>query len=406
MKKSLTFLLWFMHLLSYPILLLKIEPFIHFSYIICWWTFILALNQTIKLKADMYSLRLVDLPSLILISAAYWSLFELINLRIENWFYVNINENLYVRYLGYFVAYGTVIPGILLVRNFLQTFYPIYLSGKKLDLRGISGYFLPLGIFLFFLLVLIPQFLFPLTWIFPIFLLEGINGRLGIRSYTHEISQGDYTNLLYTLFSGIICGFLWEAWNFPACAKWIYTVPFFEEKKIFEMPILGYLGFPFFAVSTLSFYNLFQGLKYVQKRIALILSLFVMLITFPQIDKGTVFSFRVKIDDLYFVPQERREKLKDMGYETIYGLDESLLQETERERVRLVNLSGFGIENLKKLERYKIHTIEELSQLDEKELQKILEEKNVRRVRFYLREAKKRLISSRTDLSGSKRSKL
>jgi len=36
--------------------------------------------------------------------------------------------------------------------------------------------------------------------------------------------------------------------NFEARGKWIYTVPFFERLKLFEMPLLGFFGFPPFAV--------------------------------------------------------------------------------------------------------------------------------------------------------------
>jgi len=48
--------------------------------------------------------------------------------------------------------------------------------------------------------------------------------------------------------AGLICGFLWEFFNYCAIAKWTYTVPYFGNIKIFEMPVLGFLGFPPFAV--------------------------------------------------------------------------------------------------------------------------------------------------------------
>ena len=36
--------------------------------------------------------------------------------------------------------------------------------------------------------------------------------------------------------------------------KWIYTVPIFGDIKIFEMPVLGYFGFPPFALECLAMY--------------------------------------------------------------------------------------------------------------------------------------------------------
>ena len=51
------------------------------------------------------------------------------------------------------------------------------------------------------------------------------------------------------IVASLICGFLWEFWNYWAVTKWTYTIPFLGFLKIFEMPILGYLGYPLFAWS-------------------------------------------------------------------------------------------------------------------------------------------------------------
>jgi hypothetical protein len=50
------------------------------------------------------------------------------------------------------------------------------------------------------------------------------------------------------LVAGAICGLLWEFWNFWALTKWVYDIPYVGWLKVFEMPILGFLGFPPFAV--------------------------------------------------------------------------------------------------------------------------------------------------------------
>jgi len=50
------------------------------------------------------------------------------------------------------------------------------------------------------------------------------------------------------LAAGLVCGFLWEFFNYWAISKWTYTVPYLGNVKIFEMPVLGFLGFPPFAV--------------------------------------------------------------------------------------------------------------------------------------------------------------
>ena len=41
----------------------------------------------------------------------------------------------------------------------------------------------------------------------------------------------------------MICGFVWETWNYYSYAKWIYNVPWVERWKVWEMPVLGFAGY-------------------------------------------------------------------------------------------------------------------------------------------------------------------
>ena len=85
------------------------------------------------------------------------------------------------------------------------------------------------------------------VWLGFIFLLDPINRRLGAEAITRDraINLG---------LSGLLCGVLWEFWNYWARAKWNYTVPIMEHLKIFEMPVPGYLGFPAFALECFTMY--------------------------------------------------------------------------------------------------------------------------------------------------------
>jgi hypothetical protein len=78
--------------------------------------------------------------------------------------------------------------------------------------------------------------------------------------------------------SGVLCGVLWEFWNYWSGAKWHYTVPIMENLKIFEMPVPGYLGFPTFALECFTMYVFLraivtrvspQAARYFQRPIAL-----------------------------------------------------------------------------------------------------------------------------------------
>jgi hypothetical protein len=123
---------------------------------------------------------------------------------------------------------------------------PIQLTSRILVVSFLAG----------FLCMLLPFFVSPVTatylaapvWIGMVFMLDPLNYRWGQFSLWGEWSRGNLSTLLQLFFAGFIAGGLWEFWNYWATAKWIYTVPILGNVKIFEMPVLGYLGFPAFAV--------------------------------------------------------------------------------------------------------------------------------------------------------------
>ena len=45
----------------------------------------------------------------------------------------------------------------------------------------------------------------------------------------------------------------WEMWNFYSLPKWTYVIPYVGFWKVFEMPLLGYLGYPFFGIVVFSY---------------------------------------------------------------------------------------------------------------------------------------------------------
>ena len=91
-------------------------------------------------------------------------------------------------------------------------------------------------------------------WLGFIFLLDPLNARAGSESLLADARAGRYRRLIDLSAAGLICGFVWESWNYWAGAKWKYTVPIFPELRIFEMPVAGYLGFPAFALECFTMY--------------------------------------------------------------------------------------------------------------------------------------------------------
>ncbi len=188
------------------------------------------------------------------LSVGFWLVFEFYNLYIKNWHYVGLPEDLFLRWIGYAWAFATIWPAILETAEALENLdfigqqksKPLPISDRLL--MGSLGF----GSFCLMLPLVVSealaQYLAAPLWLGFIFFLEPLNYWLKGKSLLRDWERGNPQVLYTLLISGFICGGLWEFWNYWAGAKWHYTVPILGDVKIFEMPILGYFGFPPFAV--------------------------------------------------------------------------------------------------------------------------------------------------------------
>jgi hypothetical protein len=111
-----------------------------------------------------------------------------------------------------------------------------------------------LGALMAALAVFFPVYLAPLVWGSVTFLLDPWNYRKGARSLLADLAIGKGRTIVRLLAAGLFCGLLWESFNYFSPQKWIYTVRGLEEAKVFEMPLLGFLGFPALALDAFSFF--------------------------------------------------------------------------------------------------------------------------------------------------------
>lgn len=370
-------------------LIKRIEPFQYFAYLILWWSYIIFIDVLILMRTKRFLILNRNLPFLIIISSGFWCIYEIINLRLENWFYINLPSNFFQRWIGYLLAYGTVVPALYVTKEFLRGI----LGEIKGNPTPMGHYAIPamyIGAAVFIATIAFPIYFFPFTWIFLILILDGYNYQRGYPSFIKERELGLAGNLITTLLSGLICGVLWEIWNFWSISKWVYTVPFFENLKIFEMPLPGYLGFLFFAMGTIAFVNFLQGIKIYKSyllrvtSVALVFSLF----SFAMIDRNTVFSYTTKLDQLSFIAQERLDALKTLGVRTSFGINPAFLESKEKTTVDLIHLKGLGYDHYLRLKGQGIDAIQKLSQADEHTISHILNEKNLRRIRVYIKAAR------------------
>jgi hypothetical protein len=140
---------------------------------------------------------------------------------------------------------------------------------------------------------------FPLVWVGLILLLDPFlyakDDRL--RSLLRMAQQGNYSVAARFSLAGMICGVLWEFWNYWAGSKWFYSIPFFDQWKVFEMPLLGYFGFPFFALECLVVYQFCRLVREKLRTFALVLLIAAAIAgsaaAIHGIDSWTVVTYRV-----------------------------------------------------------------------------------------------------------------
>jgi hypothetical protein len=271
-------------------------------YFFAWYPLILFLDGLLfRLTGASWLLdRPRDLLKLAFWSVGAWLIFEALNLRLQDWGYVGLLPNPWLRWPGYALAFATVLPGVLLgaqVLAALGAWRPG--RGRPVNLTcAWEPLALLLGTACLVLPLVWPHYYFPLVWFAVFFLLDPLVRLLGGRSLIQAWLEGERREHLCLLAAGLLCGLWWEAWNYFSTAKWVYTLPILGFGKIFEMPVLGYLGFMPFALECAVIYNLMKALNERvlvtprRRRYAVVVQLVFWIIMFAALDARTVISFQ------------------------------------------------------------------------------------------------------------------
>lgn len=429
--------------LSHYWLVAQTEPFYSSIYCFLWWSCIGALDFAVYCLRGHSLLR--DQPREFLFLAIWsvpvWLIFELANLRLHNWYYVMAPASLTWGTLFLVLAFATVLPGLfemtLLLLALMEKFLPGgSIRGRPFSVNGPGiGLQLALGAAMLALLLIFPGHCFCLVWGFAYFLTNPVCYWLGRReknqagrSLLGQLAAGDNTRLVALLLAGFICGGLWEAWNFGARTKWIYSVPYFDELKLGEMPVLGFLGFPPFALECYALVN-FLGLLRDGRNWELSaaengarrgmpgwgVALAAMLLPLglgagaALIVERTVASYAAPLD-WYFSGElgpEGVEALRErhalQGNQFLKlkerppGMDAALFARLRRVAA-LGELKGMGLANALALERLGIHEVADLARRDPAELfsRLVALHQNVRaeEVRLWVGQARRNLLPS------------
>jgi hypothetical protein len=258
--------------------LADIEPFATWNTPIAWTGFILFADSVVYRSRGRSWIRSAprEFARLALVSIPLWLIFEGYNLVIQNWYYTGAVENFWLRQFGYAWAFATISPAIFEGAELVGVARgrqpadrhratggpaapddPERLKKPASTDRTWLWQILAGAVMLAIPLAVsapIARYMAAPVWLGFIFLLDPINRRLGAPSLFADVQRGRWDRVINLSASGLLCGVLWEFWNYWARSKWHYAVPIMEHVKIFEMPVPGYLGFPPFALECFTMY--------------------------------------------------------------------------------------------------------------------------------------------------------
>jgi hypothetical protein len=223
---------------------------------VCWWGYILFIDAWIYRRkgTSLLTDRRRSLVIQCVLSIVFWCLFEAYNRVMPGWRYEHLVPDLSIRLVGYAIAFATIMPGLFLTCEFLES-YNWFARVRMPGFRWSHGALVAsavIGALFAFVPPFMPMntrgYLWAFVWMGWFFLLEPFNYWRGAPSIFGDWEHGDLSRTLQLFAAGAICGLLWEFWNVWAYTKWVYIFPLGQNLKYFEMPLVGFLGFLPFAL--------------------------------------------------------------------------------------------------------------------------------------------------------------
>ena len=379
-----------------------VEPFATWFYPLAWYPTLVAADEVIRMRTGRR--YLFGDPgfavSAFLWSLPFWLFFEVLNLRMANWYYVFLPDEPVARWTGVLVSFATVLPAVLASRRLLEVFgFARDLSSARLRVAPeLPAVLQATGVLFFAAALAWPRVFFPLIWGGVTLLVDPwVYRRDPERSLLGALERGRPGVIAQLLVGGLAIGFLWELYNTQARGKWIYTVPGLDELRLFEMPLLGFLGFPVLALDGWAVWNALVLARLAREpstataarprlspmllsgaaTFALAFSVAALL----GMERFTVTSTTPRLDALV---GEGAEPLALAGYDA-FALAAARPEEIAAatmapepaardwvRRARLATLRGIGGESARYLERAGIRTLAELAVADPEELTEAL----------------------------------
>jgi hypothetical protein len=216
-----------------------------------WFSFIVVINALCYRRSG--TSLMTERPGYFLLlfptSAVFWWFFEYLNRFAQNWYYIGpeISPHEYFWYAT--LPFSTVLPAVLSTRQWLLA--SPWIRDRFADLkpfasvksRWVAAALLTLAAAGLAAIGVWPNYFFPLLWISPLLIIISLQALMNEQTLIDQISSGNWSIAVASVLAALICGLLWEMWNFFSLAKWEYSIPYVHRFLVFEMPILGYAGY-------------------------------------------------------------------------------------------------------------------------------------------------------------------
>ncbi len=233
------------------------------------WGFAMMLDGWVYIRnhgISLISSSLREFLGIGMVSISGWLIFEYLNLFINiNWYYphaglLNHDEFLLYAVVGSSGLMPMAFEWYLLLRT-VPVFRNRYRKGPRI--RGsipLKNILLVVSFIGLLAAPFFPNLLFFILWLAPMIILTVVLEKLGLWTPFTPLKNGDWSALILFSLTYLIQGFLLESWNYASGthiggktftynpAYWAYSIPFVDRFHIFEMPVLGYLGYVPFGV--------------------------------------------------------------------------------------------------------------------------------------------------------------
>jgi hypothetical protein len=242
-------------------------PRTHILFFPLWLGYILAIDGITFTRRgnSVFTRSRREFVLLFLVSAPAWWIFELFNWRTRNWAYqgAELFSDLEYAVLAT-IAFSTVMPAVFVSAELVRSLAWVDALPRGPKIRACpktaAGFFAA-GVALVLLIWTWPVAFYPLVWGSMFCLLEPVNFWLRRPSILERLELRDWRPVVSLALGALICGFFWEFWNYYSYPKWTYHTPGVNFFHVFEMPLLGYIGYLPFALELFALGHLLRGPK-------------------------------------------------------------------------------------------------------------------------------------------------